>query len=198
MANFQDVPVLQKGLMTILFILIMNIEGTAFAEVLTCDIGDLSKGYWSIASASDECLYSGPPAEDSPWPTAEHYNVRAHAIEGRYLISASATSSGWRAKPAPSGSGYGCITGFADTYTAIRCDRLQAACDSNPACRNTIYSASGNLCTATITSPYSNTVSKLYVTFSDSNFRLSEWNCKQPLQEQPVKNGNLGSKCSVK
>lgn len=165
-----------------------------YTKVENCTVGDETTGHWKAISTSLlDCEISGSPAPDSQWPTAESFlSVRAHVVKGKYLLSAYSASSNWRSYIPPSGPGYGCITGFADTYTAMHCAYLQSKCEANPSCNNN-YSASGNLCTCTFTSPNNTVVTKRYVRFSDSNFRLLEWVCNE--EQIPDVVLNQGSPC---
>lgn len=166
---------------------------TLRAETLSCTVGDLTEGYWQRYSIGvTECLASGPPAPDSPWPSAEDWGLRAYHIQGRIKLSAGIGGSGWKPTVPQSGEGYGCITGFADASAAAFAEKANNDCQVNPYCQNVVYSSSGNLITQTHYAVNGSTSSS-YNRFWDVAFRLYEWQC---YNDEPVEyKNNFGEIC---
>ena len=191
MIKKQSISLLLKQFLSILFIVI-TVVGYAYADVLECEIGDTSKGNWVYVS--DECLYPGPPAEDSPWPTDSDLltNGPAYRIEGRYKISASIMTDGYSPSQPPERPK--CITGLAETYAAYDCARQQNQCVASGGCSG-LFTAEGTICTMRylIDPPYS--PNPLYVRYYDNSIMLYEWKCNPQSPKPSVNSANLGPTC---
>lgn len=148
----------------------------ALAEVLTCTVGDLSKGNWCLLPRPIECLYPGPPATGSSWPRLEPVS-QAYRVEGRYKIIAQIIADGpsWTIPP----EGPKCITGFAEAYAAAAC----------------LGRNEGTLCTITFTNGMKN-----YIRYFDGPlaFMIQVWLCNPSTQEPVQPNHNQGPpSCSL-
>lgn len=192
MTKNKSISLLLKQFLSILFIVI-TVGGSAYADVLECEVGDTSKGNWVYVS--DECLYPGPPAEDSPWPTDSGHltNGPAYRIEGRYKISASIMTDGYSPSQPPERPK--CITGLADTYAAYDCARQQNQCDATGACSGS-FTVEGTICTMRYLSyipPWIN--NPQYVRYYDFSIKLYEWKCNPQPPQPSVNSANLGPTC---
>jgi len=83
------------------------------ALATTCEVGDLSKGYWKMVGApyQGKCIIPGPPHPDSPFLHSRSANG-AFRIEGKYKVVTVLTGKGFYVgcpECVPS-----CITGFAE------------------------------------------------------------------------------------
>jgi hypothetical protein len=173
-------------------------EGSvAYAELLNCTVGDESKGGW-IKIPSRECLYPGPPAAGSPWPTSvsDYALKRPYHIEGRYKTAVRTMSNVWDYSPPPDRPK--CITGFAEAYTPFFRESCQS--NSDPSVSTT---SSGNLITVKYNSPPTCNPSPpynqkcpitWYIRFFENAFYNYEWKCFNP-PETPVADNNAGPPC---
>jgi hypothetical protein len=166
----------RKFIFTLLLISTFGGE-TGYAEVLECEVGDLSRGYWyynSLNSLSDTCPDPGPPAADSPMPMFP-LNKEVYRISGRYKFRS--YTSAEISHSSPPTSRPECITGYVDAYVAYMAGIRTDNCI-----------ATGSLLTCEGPS---------YCRFFENAFLFYEWKCNPQPLESPVKNDNLGPFCPI-
>jgi len=181
MTKRQSLPLAQKKLISLLFIVIITGGGTAYAEILDCEIGDTSKGYWQMigAHAQEECIIPGAPDPDSKFL---HDNTNsAFRIEGRYKVETVLTSptTVWLDTPGecPSNS---CISGFREWY----CNKYNTYNDPHYS-----YKMVNSLCVQN----NNGNGNKRYLCTTDTNHvTLWEWKCNAQQAEQAKNSSNQG------
>ena len=113
----------------------------------TCEVGDFSKGYWMRIANPEGCVIPGPPAADSPWPSADKLdliNYPAYRIEGKYKLTVYISGDGfWLTIPPARPE---CITGYAEAYTAVSRFYYQRYCPES-GCGRCNFVAQGTLLT---------------------------------------------------
>jgi len=154
------------------------------AEVLECQVGDLSNGYWQQPIFFSSCLYPGPPAQSSPWPTGSDQGGRAYRVESRFKIEPMMSAVGSISIPPARPE---CITGYAEAYAVFASIYYQNLCDSQPVC-HTIYTPIGSMCTVHYIDGLNESWN--YYRFFEAGVYLYEWRCNTTLQEpvQPIQN----------
>ncbi|MDO9067639.1 MAG: hypothetical protein Q7W05_04190 [Deltaproteobacteria bacterium] len=168
-----------KKLISLLFIIIITGGVTAHAEILECEVGDLSKGYW--AYVSNECRIPGPPDPASQYLNDGNYYSSAFRIEGKYKVdtSMSWTTPSFVYQPPPC-SQETCITGFREWMC-----NLHNNPNYNPPAT---FDMEGPLCVVTFY-----TGMKAYECYTDlPSVRLFEWKCYPEPPEPVEKNNNIG------
>lgn len=165
-----------KKLILILCTVSIAVAAPAYAEVLTCEVGDTTKGYWEFVSKPGACTYPGPPDANSPWPVFDYTSGSMltmgpyYRIEGVHKMEVSVT--------APAGS-YDmppampeCIAGVAKAFAAAMGGYYQRS--------GVPVTVSGTLLT------FNFLPSPNYCRYREYNFTVSEWKCYPQLPESPI------------
>lgn len=188
---------LRKLIVSLLFSAIILGGRIALAELLPCEVGDLSKGYWR--PIRPDCPYPGPPAEGSPWPTDPNYfpgTTALHGapftITGRYKTAVTICETSYPHQFRSSR----CITGLAEAWGKSLQNFREIDCHSRPICGQKFIADGVNLTIQYLSPPFS-FYQESHTTLVDYSYESWVWECNPQPAEPPGADYNTGPQCPL-